>query len=124
MVEVILRRHGGMVRMGMIKADHLEALPGREFLASQQFLRPDKKPVSLCFFFASVRDRVSFRANLATTLGKSTQQESAAFVGIIALAMSEDFLPLLCLKVDHSLKLSLTVAGYQCLFYIPFTPIA
>jgi hypothetical protein len=92
--------------MGMIEADHIQTLSRREFLASQQFLRPDQKSVSLCSFFASVRNRVCFCANLDPVLCKKSQQESAALIRIITLSVSVNLLPLLSCKKNHITRLT------------------
>src|SRR5580765_1233317 len=84
----------------MIKADDVQMLFARVFLAAHQLFGPNQKPIALRFLFTSIRDRISLN-NLLAALCKTPQHQSAAFERIISLAVRAHLHELFVIYSDH-----------------------
>lgn len=101
MLKVVLRWHGRVIGMRMIKAYNIQALPGCFLLSAHQFLRPNQKTIPFCLLFARIRDRIYFGTDLHPISSKTTEQESAAFIRIVSLAMTPNLVFVLGFELDH-----------------------
>ena len=75
----------------MIKAKDIQIFSHRIAFAAQQLFGLDQEPVAFGLFFARVRNRIGFKHYFAPVLLEPPDQQSAAFIWIISLAVLADF---------------------------------
>lgn len=87
MLQIILRGHGAIVGMRMIKADDIQSFVSRVFLAAQKLFGSNQKSISFGFFFPRVRNLISLSDDLTTRSLKSAQHQAAAFERVVAFTV-------------------------------------
>jgi hypothetical protein len=85
--EVVAGRYRLLVRVRVVEADHVEAARAGVALAAHQLFGADEEAVALGLLLARVRDRVGLDDLLAPARGEAADEQAAALVRVITLAV-------------------------------------